>query len=69
MIRDPSGLSKGFAFVEVAHQEDADRMIEEMHHFYTDEDRKLTVRLATQNGKGRDQGTKDKEQKVWKKRD
>merc|ERR1711871_981579 len=36
LIRDPSGLSKGFAFVEVAHQEDADRMIEEMHHFYTD---------------------------------
>ncbi len=73
LVRDPTGLSKGFAFVEVAYQEDADRMIEEMHHFYTDGERKLTVRLATQNanrggggGGGGNRGGGDR--KVWKKR-
>ena len=46
LIRDPEGLSKGFAFVEVSSQADADLMIKEMHHFHTDSKRKLTVRLA-----------------------
>jgi predicted Zn finger-like uncharacterized protein len=82
LVRDPSGLSKGFAFVEVAYQEDADRMIEEMHHFYTDGERKLTVRIATQNGnrgggggggnRGGDRsgggGPGGGDRKVWKKR-
>ena len=52
LVRDPTGLSKGFAFVEVMNSKDADKMIEEMHHFHTDENRRLTVRLATQPGQG-----------------
>lgn len=78
LVRDPTGLSKGFAFVEVAYQEDADRMIEEMHHFYTDGERKLTVRIATQNGSrggggnrgggGGGGGNNGGEKKVWKKK-
>lgn len=46
LVRDPEGQSKGFAFAEVASQEDADLMIREMHHFFTDDSRKLTVRVA-----------------------
>ena len=49
LIRDQDGLSKGFAFVEVCDQADADQMIKEMHHFHTDGERRLTVRLADNN--------------------
>ena len=52
LIRDPEGLSKGFAFVEVSSQADADMMIKEMHHFHTDGKRKLTVRLADNSRSG-----------------
>ena len=46
LVRDQEGQSKGFAFAEVSNQADADLLIEEMHHFYTDHNRKLTVRVA-----------------------
>lgn len=46
LVRDAEQNSKGFAFVEVASQDDADLMIKEMHHYYTDSQRKLTVRIA-----------------------
>ena len=45
-MRDAEQNSKGFAFIEVASQDDADLMIKEMHHYYTDSQRKLTVRIA-----------------------
>ena len=32
--------------IQVSNQQDADLMIKDMHHFYTDPNRKLTVRLA-----------------------
>ena len=50
LVRDPDGLSKGFAFVEVSNMADAQLMIDEMHHFHADEQRKLTVRLANRGG-------------------
>lgn len=73
LVRDPTGLSKGFAFVETAHESDAEKMIEEMHHFNTDEERRLTVRLATQPGqRDRDRdhsnGGKEKNKKTWQRR-
>ena len=46
LVRDAEQNSKGFAFIEVATQDDADLMIKEMHHYYTDSQRKLTVRIA-----------------------
>ena len=71
LVRDPAGLSKGFAFVETANPKDAEKMIEEMHHFNTDEERRLTVRLATQSGQ-RGGGGRDGPggvRKAWQKRD
>lgn len=52
LVRDTEGESKGFAFLEVATEDDANVLIEEMHHFFTDDRRKLTVRLAD-NSRGR----------------
>ena len=80
LVRDPTGLSKGFAFVETANPKDAEKMIEEMHHFNTDEERRLTVRLATQPGQragggrreggggGGDRNNGGGEKRVWQKR-
>ena len=84
LVRDPTGLSKGFAFVETANPKDAEKMIEEMHHFNTDEERRLTVRLATQPGQragggggggrregregGGDRNNGGAEKRVWQKR-
>lgn len=50
LVRDPEGLSKGFAFLEVSSESDAQRLIDEMHWFYTDASRRLTVRSAQQQG-------------------
>jgi hypothetical protein len=47
LVRDAEGRSKGFAFLEVSNEEDAQLMIKEMHHFYTDAQRKLTVRMVS----------------------
>ena len=47
LVRDNEGQSKGFAFLEVSNQADADRMITEMHQFYTDAQRRLTVRMVS----------------------
>ena len=60
LVKDAEQNSKGFAFVEVATQEDADLMIKEMHHFHTDNQRKLTVRLAEPPGSGRGGGGADR---------
>ena len=46
LVRDNEGQSKGFAFLEVSNQADADKMIQEMHQFYTDGQRRLTVRMV-----------------------
>ena len=48
-MRDNEGQSKGFAFLEVSNQADADKMILEMHQFYTDTQRRLTVRMVGYN--------------------
>ena len=53
LVKDPEGQSKGFAFVEVSNQSDADLLIQEMHHFYAEENRKLTVRVADKPQKPR----------------
>ena len=53
LVKDPAGMSKGFGFIEVATKEDADKLVAEMHHFYTDGNRRLTVRLAAQPGEPR----------------
>jgi predicted Zn finger-like uncharacterized protein len=50
LVRDNEGQSKGFAFVEVASEADAELLIKEMHWFYTDSTRRLTVRSAQQQG-------------------
>ena len=47
LVRDNEGQSKGFAFLEVSNQADADLMITEMHQFYTDGQRRLTVRMVS----------------------
>ena len=54
LVKDPNGMSKGFGFIEVATKEDADKLVTEMHHFYTDGSRRLTVRLAAQPGQPRE---------------
>ena len=55
LVRDAEGESKGFAFLEVATEADANMLIDEMHHFHTDNRRKLTVRLADNNrGRNKD---------------
>lgn len=46
LVRDNEGQSKGFAFLEVSNQADADKMIQEMHQFHTDGQRRLTVRMV-----------------------
>ena len=51
LVRDTEGRSKGFAFLEVSNVEDAQLMIKEMHHFYTDAQRKLTVRMVRTSGR------------------
>eukprot|EP01038_Epipyxis_sp_PR26KG_P006025 gene6025-8297_t len=47
LVRDNEGQSKGYAFLEVASAASADLIIQEMHHFYTEPNRKLSVRLST----------------------
>ena len=73
LVRDPTGLSKGFAFIETADPRDAEKMIDEMHHFNTDEERRLTVRLATQPGQrsggGGGREGRSGERKIWQKRE
>lgn len=54
LVKDPNGMSKGFGFIEVTTKEDADKLVAEMHHFYTDASRRLTVRLAAQPGQPRE---------------
>lgn len=56
LVRDAEGLSKGFAFVDVSSESDATKLIEEMHWFYTDPSRRLTVRSAQQQGDKRGGG-------------
>eukprot|EP01036_Dinobryon_divergens_P023186 gene23186-31506_t len=52
LVRGPDGLSKGFAFVECSNLADAELAIKEMHLFYTDSQRRLTVRLSSPMGGG-----------------
>lgn len=47
LVRDPAGLSKGFAFLELANEKDVEVMIKEMHLFHVDAQRKLTVRIVS----------------------
>lgn len=47
LVKDADGLSKGFAFIEVTSESIAQKVVDEMHHFYTDSNRKLTVRLVS----------------------
>lgn len=47
LVRDENQKSKGFAFIEFALKEDAERAVEEMHLFYADAGRKLTVRMVS----------------------
>lgn len=47
LVRDPTGLSKGFAFIELSNEKDVEVMIKEMHLFHVDGQRKLTVRVAS----------------------
>lgn len=47
LVKDNEGQSKGFAFVETSCAKDAEIMIQEMHLFYAEANRKLTVRLST----------------------
>ena len=46
LVRDPTGLSKGFAFLELSNEKDVELMIKEMHLFHVDAQRKLTVRIV-----------------------
>jgi len=54
LVKDPNGMSKGFAFIEVSTKDEADKLVLEMHHFFTDSNRRLTVRLAAQPGQPRE---------------
>ena len=47
LVRDPTGVSKGFGFVELTNQKDVDLMVKEMHLFRVDSQRALTVRAAS----------------------
>eukprot|EP00600_Ochromonadales_sp_CCMP1393_P014135 CAMPEP_0174996378 /NCGR_PEP_ID=MMETSP0005-20121125/357_1 /TAXON_ID=420556 /ORGANISM="Ochromonas sp., Strain CCMP1393" /LENGTH=206 /DNA_ID=CAMNT_0016250771 /DNA_START=195 /DNA_END=811 /DNA_ORIENTATION=+ len=47
LVKDAEQQSKGFAFLECSNLKDAETMVEEMHHFYAEANRKLTVRLST----------------------
>ena len=68
-----TGLPKGFAFIETADPRDAEKMIDEMHHFNTDEERRLTVRLATARAakwrRRRPRGQVWGEKDIWQKRE
>mmetsp|Transcript_8526 Transcript_8526/g.19087 ORF Transcript_8526/g.19087 Transcript_8526/m.19087 type:complete len:306 (+) Transcript_8526:65-982(+) len=52
LVTDNEQQSKGFAFLECSSMRDAERMVEEMHYFYAEANRKLTVRLSTPGGGG-----------------
>jgi len=54
LVKDPNGMSKGFAFIEISTKDEADKLVAEMHHFFTDANRRLTVRLAAQPGQPRE---------------
>eukprot|EP01032_Pedospumella_encystans_P013783 gene13783-15854_t len=49
LIRDKTdGTSKGFAFLEICEQAEADRLIKEMHNYYTAPNMRMTVKAAAQ---------------------